>query len=453
MLHFRQMGLGVRFTGRCLVALTLCSVGGGQNGSQAPYIYTQTPRYDREAAGKALERFPEGASLRLVRDGARRELAPGFVASADAAVSFDGRQVLFSGKQKPGDPWQIWEVAVSGGAPRKITSFREDTIAPFYVSGERIVYARRAAASFQLETARMDGSDPNRLSYGPGDHLPTAVLRDGRVLFDAPHPGAAGRDLYAVYADGSGVESIRCDHGRDRHSGAEVSSGDIVFESSGRLARFVSARAVQMDLPPVQGEFAGRIAEISPGDWLVSYRPVGGLRFGIYRWKLSQNQPEQISGAGGFEAVEPVLIRPSPPPKRHPSALGDREGVNLLCLNAYTSRVRIPSGVVASVRMWALDDAGAPVALGEAPVEPDGSFFVKAPSERAVRFELLDRARKTVAAEKGWFWARRGEQRVCVGCHAGPERAPDNEVPATLLRSTEPANMLLPVHQTARGAK
>jgi len=422
------------------VLLLICSGGGAQSGSEAAYIFTQAACYDRTG----VERFPRGASLRLVANGANREIAPGFAASADAAVSFDARRVLFAGKQRAGDPWQIWEATLSGGALRRITTFREDTIAPFYVSEDRIVYARRTPAGYQLETTLMAGGDPTRLTYGPGDHVPTAVLRDGRILFDAPHSGAGrGRDVYAVYVDGTGVESYRCDHGPDRHSGAEVSSGDIVFESAGRLARFTSARAVQVELPAQEGVFAGRIAEAAPGEWLVSYRSPEGRRFGIYRWRPGQGVPEKLYMADSLEAVEPVLIRAHEIPKRHPSALGDREGANLLCLNAYTSRVRIPSGAVASVRVWALDDAGATVALGEAPVEQDGSFFVKTPSERAIRFELLDRARKTVAAEKGWFWARRGEQRVCVGCHAGPERAPENVVPAILLRSTEPADMIV----------
>jgi len=36
---------------------------------------------------------------------------------------------------------------------------------------------------------------------------------------------------------------------------------------------------------------------------------------------------------------------------------------------------------------------------------------------------------------------RRGEQRICVGCHAGPETAPENAVPMILLKSTTPADM------------
>ena len=83
--------------------------------------------------------------------------------------------------------------------------------------------------------------------------------------------------------------------------------------------------------------------------------------------------------------------------------------------------------------------------LGNAPVEPDGSFYVQTPSEVPLRFELLGRDGTAIAAEKGWFWARKGEQRVCVGCHAGPERAPENVVPQVLLRTQKPVAMPKPV--------
>ena len=43
--------------------------------------------------------------------------------------------------------------------------------------------------------------------------------------------------------------------------------------------------------------------------------------------------------------------------------------------------------------------------------------------------------------EHGWFWIRSGEQRICVGCHTGPERASENRVPAVLLRTTTPVDL------------
>ncbi len=409
-----------------------------------PYIYTETPRYVDSGGA----RFPAGASLEIVENGRKRPLVPDFAASADAAVSFDGRTVLFSGKRKPGDPWQIWEVPVAGGAPRRIISFSEDAITPLYLPGDRVVYARRTPHGFQIETATLTGATPLRLTYAPGDHLVCDVLRDGRVLFEAPHPASAGRDLYTVYTDGSGVETHRCDHGRDRHAGRELTSGDIVFELGDRLARFTSARATQVELPELAVDFIGPVAEISPDEWLVSSRS-GALD----RWRPAHGAPEVVWAQKGKYAVQPVLVRAHEVPKRHPSGLGDREGANLLCLNTYVSRSEeIPAGSVAAVRVSALVDS-APVALGQAPVEKDGSFFIQIPSETAVRFELIDAVGKTITSEKGWFWARRGEQRVCVGCHAGPEHAPENASPAVLLRTQEPVKMALPVHGGRQGTK
>jgi len=445
------MGLGILFRGApYAVVLFACGARCGQREVPVRYIYTEAARYDASATLKGGERFPAGAALQLVDGGRRRALVPGFTASADATVSFDGQRVLFSGKQKRGDPWQIWEMPLAGGAPRRIAAHgafpnrvdvkadvKADSIAPFYLPLDRIVYAQRTASGFQLVSVALDGGAPLQLTFGPGNRVACTVLRDGRILFQEAH------ELYTVYADGSGVESYRCDHGPDRRGGAELASGDIVFETGGRLARFTSARAVQLPVSAPNGEYAGPVAELSPDAWLVSYRSASTTPFGLYRWSLSEALPEKLL-ASAVEAVQPALVQARPVPKRHPSALGDRDGANLLCLNVYTSKLPIAQGAVAQVRVWALSDAGTPVKLGEAPVEEDGSFFVNPPSETAIRFELLDRTGHVTAAEKSWFWARRGEQRVCVGCHAGPERAPENAVPQVLLRSTDPVKLSLP---------
>jgi hypothetical protein len=66
---------------------------------------------------------------------------------------------------------------------------------------------------------------------------------------------------------------------------------------------------------------------------------------------------------------------------------------------------------------------------------------VQAAGDRALRFILLDAEGKTLRQEQGWFWVRRGEQRICVGCHTGPERAPENRVPEVLLRTTIPVGL------------
>lgn len=390
-------------------------------GELAPYLYTDA------AAHRVM----------LVSGAAPRPLSPAFAASADAAVSFDGKRVLFSGKQKPGDAWQIFEVAAAGGAPRRVTAGAEDCVRPFYLPEDKLIYSRRTPRGYQLEIAPLAGGAPLQLTYAAGDHFATDVLRDGRVLFEAPHAASADRDLYTIYVDGSGVESVRCDHGPDRSAGRQLASGDIVFVTPAGLARFTSARAVALPLAAPKGQYAGPAAELDSGELLVAWRAGAQTPYGLYRWP----RMEKVMA----NATQPVLLRPHPVPLRHPSSLGDRNGANLLCLNAYTSRGgNIPAGLIHAVRVFAQDDAGTTVKLGEAPVESDGSFYLNVPSERPLRFELLDKAAAVVRSQKGWLWMRRGEQRVCVGCHAGPERAPDNAVPAVLLRTTDPVKLAMP---------
>jgi len=422
--------------------LSLLGLAAGTAAPSSALLYTEAPQYDSGAVLCGGERFPGGAVVKALSGGASRALAPSLAVSADAALSPDATTVLIAGKEKAGQPWRIWEVPLAGGAPRQVTFGAEDCIRPFYAAEGKFVYARKTARGFQIEIAPLAGGGALRLTYLPGNFLPNAILRDGRVLFEAAFPAApaAVRELYTVYADGSGVEARRCDHGPDRHAAAEMASGDTIFQTGAGLARFTSARARQLELALPKGQYVGPVAETDGGEWLVAYRAGGTGEFWIWRFPpQAAAQPVKVAGPNAWQP-EPVRVRPAPP--YHPSGLGNREGANLLCLNSYVSiSERIPNGSVAEVRVWSLSDRGGAVALGKAPVETDGSFYVQAPSETPLRFELLDRAGKTVAAEKGWFWARQGEQRVCVGCHAGPERAPENLAPQVLLRTQKPVPM------------
>jgi hypothetical protein len=159
------------------------------------------------------------------------------------------------------------------------------------------------------------------------------------------------------------------------------------------------------------------------------------------RWRPGSTELHPVKADQEVNAVEPVVIAERVAPNRHPSGLHDWPNANLLCLNAYTSKYQFAAGSIHSVRLYTRDDAGTPKLLGTAPVERDGSFFVQVPSERPLQIELLDDAGKTLKREAGFFWMRRGEQRGCVGCHAGPETSPENAVPMTLLKSTTPADM------------
>jgi len=139
--------------------------------------------------------------------------------------------------------------------------------------------------------------------------------------------------------------------------------------------------------------------------------------------------------------IQPVLLAERPIPNRHPSALHEWSYANTLCLNSYTSKDHIAEGAIATVRLYTRDAQGGTQVQGTAQVEKDGSFYLRVPGDVPLRLELLDAGGKTVKSEAGWFWLRGGEQRICVGCHAGPERAPDNAVPMVLQRSTVAADL------------
>jgi hypothetical protein len=226
-----------------------------------------------------------------------------------------------------------------------------------------------------------------------------------------------------------------------------LASGDVVFTHGASLARFTSPLAHEEPIAAPRAEYVGAIAETASEAWLVSARTGAGAHYALKLWKpptssnLGPAALQTILTLGGKNLVEPVLVAPRTRPKRHPSGLHDWSYANLLALDARLSRSGNLKVTPASVRLEVQDAQGHAVVAGTAPVEPDGSFFVKTPADQPIRFALLDQKGAVLRQEHGWFWIRRGEQRICVGCHTGPERASENRVPGVLLRTTTPVDL------------
>jgi len=283
------------------------------------------------------------------------------------------------------------------------------------------------------------------VTYLAGSAVPADVLADGRILFEAGFPlggkERATAELFLVYSDGSGVESYRCDHGAARWGGKQLASGDVVFTHGTSLARFTSPLAHEAAVSAPQGEYAGAIAETAAGEWLVSERASAAMHYALKVWKPGAAISGTVLAVSGKDVVEPVVVAARKRPNRHPSGLHDWSYANLLALDARQSRAGDLKTAPARVRLETMDAEGHAVVNGTAPVEKDGSFFVKVPGDKMIRFTLLDEKGAVVRQEQGWFWIRRGEQRICVGCHTGPERASENRVPAVLMRTTTPVDL------------
>jgi len=350
-------------------------------------------------------------------------------------VAFDGTRILFAGKADAASPWQIWEIDVDGGHPRQVTRGATDCTHPLYIPDGRIAYTRATSAGSDIEIADAHGGSAQRLTFAPGRHVTQDVLRDGRILFQS------GDELYTIYPDGTGVESLRCDHGPKRSNARQVDSGDVVFSIGMRLARFTPELASQVDIAQPGGETAGPVAEVSPGKWLVSMRKPNSP-FGLYLWTQATGNLLPVEVPPDSNALQPVLVRRRVPPRQFPSGLvPSRTTGNLLCLDARASKDPIAEAV-AAVQVYARDNAGTRMFLGKQNVAGDGSFYIEVPADRPLQIELVNAAGRTIRAERGWFWMRPSEQRICVGCHVGPERSPENKVPEILLRTIVPEKML-----------
>ncbi len=55
--------------------------------------------------------------------------------------------------------------------------------------------------------------------------------------------------------------------------------------------------------------------------------------------------------------------------------------------------------------------------LGTVPVASDGSFYVEAPADRLLHFQVLDSDRRVLGNQLTWIYTRPGETKSCVGCH------------------------------------
>lgn len=431
-------------------------------------VVTAAPEYRPLAALQGAERFPRGAALLLIHNGKAQPLAPSLAASADASISFDGKTVLFAGKESASAPWQIWELTLAGRSLRRVLTTATDSIRPLYLPSAlpvaQMVFAQRTPQGFQLHTARVSpvssdlaktdpGPPVGLLTHIPASAVPADVLADGRILFESGFPLGVGAapELYLVYSDGSGVESYRCDHGAARWGGRQLANGDIVFPrgtSGSGLARFTSPLAREVPIAAPQARYAGPVAETPSGAWLLSARAAGAMHYALKLFRPGSPALQPVFAQAGVDILQPQIVAPRLRPNRHPSGLHDWSYANLLALDARQSRSGNLKTTPASVRLEALDAAGHIIDHGTAPVESDGSFFIKVPGDTPIRFTLLDPQGAVLRQEHGWFWIHRGEQRICVGCHTGPERASENRVPAVLMRSTTPADLTAASNQS-----
>ncbi len=176
--------------------------------------------------------------------------------NAEAYFSADDRQLIFqsAGEGVPCD--QIYVLRLEDGdgepaTPRLVSTGQgKTTCAYFFPSGERILYSSSHHAdpecpprpdysqgyvwpvydSYDIYTARPDGSDLRRLTDNPGYDAEATISRDGRkIVFTSVRDGDL--DIYTMDGDGSNVRRLTTALGYDGGAFFSPDGSKIVYRA------------------------------------------------------------------------------------------------------------------------------------------------------------------------------------------------------------------------------
>jgi Hydrazine synthase alpha subunit middle domain len=437
------------------------------------------------ASGQSADQFPQGSHLARTTPGAPSDsaanLTPEFFAAADPWVSFDASRVVFAGRNTRGARWQIWEMNADGTGKRQITHCPANCLQPAYLPRNQIVFTMVAGKGTQqtsgVYVSQENGAGAHPITFGPGNFQVETVLRSGRILVSAGSSLTAGpqgsnsRMFYIMRTDGSGLTPFRWNSAPNvvRTGAEELDDGTVLFvekqDPAGRMTggelAWVRPGALHNSVITPAGSVYWS-AHVLDGNRLVVAKaisgPAGALgKFGLYVFNIETRKVEQtIFRSPKFSGVEAVPLEKHTVPLYYWSILHPtRDYGRIICLNSYLSadarRGRL-AGRIAHVRVITLQpDHHTERVLGEAPVESDGSFYIKVPADRPIRFQLLSTKGEVIHQQKSWIWARTGEDVPCLGCHESRALVPGDHWPLALKRPDAPIPVGLPMKsQSAR---
>ncbi len=420
-------------------------------------------------SGKLSQRFPAGS--RIVRfekeTGRIASLTQDFFCAADPRISFDGSKVLFAAKKDAAAPWQIWEMNTDGTEQRQVTHCPKDCLSPAYLPRDAIAFSGEVPDGdgtelYQLFFSKLDGSDVQQITFGPGDYQLETVLQNGLILTSARSPletpgeSKHSRNLYTMRPDGTALAAFRSDREDPaiRSQAEELDDGSVVFVKNTQLDSKVGGNLAAIERGATHNSIIGPLSasiwsprQLGESRLIVARRvtsPAAVAKFDLYSFDFIHGKFQApIYHDSELSSIEAVPIAAHAAPRWYWSTL--RPDINVgyfICLDASLSDEG-PKGRLAQfpskVRVLGLDrSTDKEASLGEAPVERDGSFYIAVPPDRPVRFELLSGEGQVLRAQKSWIWARTGEEHGCVGCHEDRAVAPENRWPLALRRFDAP---------------
>jgi hypothetical protein len=459
-----------------------------------PIVFCQLPVEETVGLGPRADgvlRADYGNGGRLIvlePDGSSRILIPDFHSACDPEVSFDGGRILFAGKRRSTDPWNIWEIEADGSDLRQVTDEIDDCRAPIYLStfytitsaepwytilfvrDDGVLNEEGSAPGTSLYTVRLDGSELHRITFNLSNETDPFLMVDGLVLFagwqNRVRDGwPRGRiSLFGVHTDGIDYSLFGgLQGGGIQHMPTVGTDGTVLFveadsvgwDGAGHLASLRTQRP-HHTYRRLTGSPEGLFHSPSPladGSFLVSRRPADGSgTHGIYRFEPVAGRLDLLHDAADSHELDAKALAPRPQPDGRSSTVQPESPTGkLYCLNAYESDEQmapmVEPGTIRRVRVIeGLPATAGRRLLGEAPVEADGSFHVDIPADLPVQLQILDDDGMALST-CGWIWTRPREFRGCIGCHEDPELTPENRFVEAAGR---PADQLTPPAESRR---
>jgi hypothetical protein len=410
----------------------------------------------------------------------------------DVDISFQRDRLLFAWKKSDRlDDYHLYEYTLADGSIRQLTrGLGRADYEPIYLpDGDILFTSTRPEQSVpcwwteisNLYRMRADGSFIRRLAVDQVHALYPQLLADGRVTYtrwdyndrgqNYPHPVFSmrpdGQDQRAFYGGNSwfptsllhtrGIPgshkamSIAAGHHTGQH-GKLVVLDILEGRDEGKGMHFIAPRREvpyeRVDVAMQKGDLFRHPYPFSEEEFLVSFKPEGGERFGLY-WMNAEGERELLHEDRALDVARMVPLghRPSVPVIEDAVRYGEKTAVyHVKDVYLGVGLQGIPRGEAKSIRVVRLDYRAAgvgktdnggegggslnsgPIAvgnaswdvkqiLGDVDIEDDGSARFEVPAMESIYIQILDARGRVIQTSRTWDTLLPGETKGCVGCH------------------------------------